>query len=100
VGEDSQIELQRRADGLRDCARRARWIAQTLGPYLDSEVERAEQRDPAIWQGPYADSTTATLSERKRTLNDMAEALVADADRWAAEATALEERARQDGGDT
>ncbi|MGP3968646.1 hypothetical protein [Streptomyces sp. 6N223] len=92
-------QLRERAEGLRDCARRARELAGTLGPFLDGETELAQRQDPVTWQGPYAERTTAVIRERGSTLHAMAGALMNDAGRWESEATDLEERAgRAEGG--
>lgn len=83
-------QLTQRAGELRDCARTARRLAGSLGPYLDSAVGQATAR---IWQGPYATSTTAMLVSRKSTLHQMASDLTVDAGRWEAEARALDDQA-------
>jgi hypothetical protein len=87
--------LRERAEGLRDCARRAREVAGSLGPFLDSEAELAQQQDPVIWQGPYAERITGIIKAHRSTLHSMAEALMNDASRWESEATDLDERAGQ-----
>lgn len=92
----------KRAKHLRDCATEARSVARLLGPYLDDAVKKASPRatlfgggaGDAIWQGPFADASTQSLKARQRKLSGMATALLADAKRWEAEATALEGAAR------
>jgi hypothetical protein len=95
---DSQAEtpqqMLHRAQSLRACAGRARSIAAGLGPYLDSVAGKASA-SPPIWQGPYAQSTTAMLNQRKSTLHQMATDLLQDAGRWESEATRLEGEANQ-----
>lgn len=97
-GGETPEQLRERAEGLRECARQARTLAETLGPFIDSEAESAQQRDPAIWEGPYAESTTQMITENRTTLNSMAGALMNDASRWETEAEDLEERAGQSEG--
>ncbi|MER5598521.1 hypothetical protein [Streptomyces sp. NPDC002265] len=96
-------ELKRRAEKLRECAREARSLARELGPYLDDAVRKATPRAAsfrtggdkgAIWQGPFADESTATLQQRQRSLNRMGTALLADATRWEAQADELERQAK------
>ncbi|WP_328538153.1 hypothetical protein [Streptomyces sp. NBC_00344] len=94
---DSSAELKNRAETLRSAARRARTAAHSLGTYLDSEVKQAAGTGKgriAIWKGPYASSTTATLQQRSRALHKMADELVADARRWDNDARDLDERAK------
>jgi hypothetical protein len=96
-------ELKKRAERLRDCAREARAIARTLGPYLDDAVKKATPRadafrtggdEGAIWQGPFADQCTATLQQRQKRLNGMGSSLLADATRWESQAEELERQAK------
>ncbi|NUS11902.1 MAG: hypothetical protein HOY69_10965 [Streptomyces sp.] len=83
-------QMRRRADDLRECARTARRLAGTLGPYLDKAVARAT---PAIWTGPYATATSGMLGARKTTLHQMAAELTQDAGRWETEAHDLDDQA-------
>jgi hypothetical protein len=83
-------QMRKRADDLRACARTARKLAGSLGPYLDKAVAQAT---PAIWTGPYAASTSRMLGARKSTLHRMAADLTRDAGRWEAEAHDLDDRA-------
>lgn len=83
-------QLRRRADDLRECARTARKLAGSLGPYLDKAVAQAT---PAIWTGPYATSTSGMLGARKSTLHRMAADLTQDAGRWETEAHNLDDQA-------
>jgi hypothetical protein len=85
-------QLKKRADDLRECARKARRIAGSLGPYLDGAVSQAT---PAIWTGPYAQTSTATLAGHKSALHQMASDLVHDAARWELESRNLEDQAAQ-----
>lgn len=101
---DDAQDLSQRAQNLRECAKQARTIARSLGPYLDDAVSKATPRasgvladlggsttgNPAIWMGPFADQCTATLQQRRSKLASMASALMADATRWESEATRLE----------
>lgn len=102
---DDAADLTRRAQNLRDCAKEARTIARSLGPYLDDAVSKASPRTgdmvtgigsapagggTAIWLGPFADQCTGTLKQRQSKLSSMATALMADATRWEGEATRLE----------
>jgi hypothetical protein len=97
---DSAAELKRRADTLRDAARRARTAAAGLGPYLDGPAKKASATGAdQIWKGPWAESTTSTLRSRSSTLQTMATDLLADAKRWGSEADKLDERAKQAGKD-
>ncbi|MFE9449086.1 hypothetical protein [Streptomyces sp. NPDC006739] len=89
---ETPAQLQKRAEDLRECARRARALAGSLGPYLDNAVRQAT---PAIWQGPFAEASTATLGARKGSLASMAGDLMADARRWETEARNLDEQAAQ-----
>ena len=100
LADDDPAQLKRRAGNLREYARQARTLAQTLGPYLDGAVAKATPRtdDPsapgaAIWTGPYADQCTATLTQRRSTLHSMASALMTDAKRWESAAADLEDQA-------
>lgn len=100
---DSGAELKKRAERLRECAREARTLARSLGPYLDGVVKKAAPRTGsragddkgAIWQGPFADDCTARLQQRQRTLNGMGGALLADATRWENQADELERQAKE-----
>jgi hypothetical protein len=100
---DSGAELKKRAARLRECAREARTLARSLGPYLDGVVKKATPRAgsrtgdgaDAIWQGPFADDCTAQLQQRQRTLNGMGGALLADATRWENQADELDRQARE-----
>ncbi|MFE1293184.1 hypothetical protein [Streptomyces sp. NPDC058731] len=87
---ETPAQLKKRAEDLRECARRARRIAGTLGPYLDNAVKQAT---PAIWKGPFAQRSTATLDARKGSLHSMAGDLMADAQRWETEARNLDDQA-------
>ncbi|WP_335981719.1 MULTISPECIES: hypothetical protein [Streptomycetaceae] len=87
---ETPAQKKQRANDLRDCARDARTIAGSLGPYLDSAVAQANS---GIWKGPYAETTTAMLGSRKSTLHQMASDLVADAKRWENAAQTLEDEA-------
>ena len=100
--DDDATALRKRAGTLRDCAKDARAIARTLGPYLDDAVRKAAPRAAdltgaggggAIWLGPFADQCTATLQQRKQRLGGMANSLMADAGRWETEASELERQA-------
>jgi hypothetical protein len=97
-------ELKKRAERLRECAREARTLARSLGPYLDGAVKKAAPRAGdfragndanAIWQGPFADECTAKLQQRQHTLNGMGGALLADATRWENQADELERQAKE-----
>ncbi|MGW4020572.1 hypothetical protein [Streptomyces sp. NPDC005009] len=100
---DSGAELKKRAERLRECAREARTLARSLGPYLDGVVKKATPRAgsragdgaDAIWQGPFADDCTARLQQRQRTLNGMGGALLADATRWENQADELDRQAKE-----
>ncbi|OSP38930.1 hypothetical protein B7767_34345 [Streptomyces sp. 13-12-16] len=100
---DSGAELKKRAERLRECAREARTLARSLGPYLDGVVKKATPRagsragdgTDAIWQGPFADDCTARLQQRQRTLNGMGGALLADAARWENQADELDRQAKE-----
>jgi hypothetical protein len=85
-------QMKKRADDLRECARKARRIAGALAPYLDGAVNQAT---PAIWTGTYAQTSTATLADRRRTLREMANDLMQDAFRWENEARNLDDQADQ-----
>ncbi|MEU6070373.1 MULTISPECIES: hypothetical protein [Streptomyces] len=89
---ETPAQLKKRADDLRECARRARTIAGSLGPYLDNAVTQAA---PAIWKGPFAEASTATLGTRKSSLHSMASDLITDARRWETEANNLDDQARK-----
>jgi hypothetical protein len=89
--EESPESLRRRAHELRECARRARTIAETLGPFLDQAVAAATEKD--AWQGRYARETTSRLQDHKRHLSGMANRLVMDAGAWIREAESLERQA-------
>jgi hypothetical protein len=91
--DESPESLRRRAQELRECARRARMIAETLGPFLDQAVTTATTKD--VWQGWYARETTQRLKDRKRELNGMANQLVSDAAAWVREAEGLERQAEK-----
>jgi len=105
---DDAQGLARRAENLRECAKQARTIARSLGPYLDDAVSKAAPRadammtgfggpavgDSAIWLGPFADQCTARLKQRQSKLASMAAALMADATRWESEATRLDGEAK------
>ncbi|WP_406068774.1 hypothetical protein OG372_12650 [Streptomyces sp. NBC_01020] len=93
---ETAAELKKRAETLRSAARRARTAAHGLGSYLDNEVKQAAGSGKdriTIWEGPYAELTTAKLQAHSRTLHTMASDLVADARRWDSEARNLDERA-------
>ncbi|AYG78610.1 hypothetical protein DWB77_00718 [Streptomyces hundungensis] len=90
-------QLKKRANDLRECARKARELAKRLGPLLDGSAKKAAQSDPAIWRGPFATRSTGTLVNRKTSVNQMASALLHDAGRWEAEATSLDEQAKAAG---
>ncbi|MEW9533184.1 hypothetical protein [Microbispora sp. NPDC049125] len=90
---ESPESLRRRAHELRECARRARAVAESLGPCLDQAVSIATAKD--AWQGWYAQETTGRLSERQRGLRGMASALMSDAGAWLTEADKLERQADQ-----
>ena len=101
---DDAAELKKRAERLRGCAREARSIARRLGPYLDDAVKKATPRaaafrtggdEGAIWQGPFADECTSKLQQRKQSLNSMAGALLADANRWETQADELDRQAKE-----
>lgn len=83
-------QLKKRAEDLRECARTARTLAGSLGLYLDKVVGQAT---PAIWKGPFADSSTAQLGARRNSLHSMASDLMADAARWETEARNLDDQA-------
>ncbi|MFD7875313.1 hypothetical protein ACFV5G_14620 [Streptomyces sp. NPDC059766] len=87
---ETPAQLRKRAEDLRECARKARALAGSLGGYLDNAVKQAT---PAIWKGPFADTSTATLGARKKSLDSMAGDLMADARRWETEAHNLDEEA-------
>lgn len=87
---ETSTQLKKRADDLRACARKARTLAGSLGPYLDNAVKQAT---PAIWKGPFAEASTATLGARKSSLYSMASDLMADARRWETEASNLDHEA-------
>ncbi|MEU8590989.1 hypothetical protein AB0C59_28885 [Streptomyces sp. NPDC048664] len=89
---ESPAQLKKRADDLRDCARRARTLAGSLGTFLDGAVKEAT---PTIWKGPFAEASTATLGTRSTSLRSMAADLMADAGRWDTEAGRLDEEAAQ-----
>ena len=92
---DSAPDLRRRAETLREAARRARVAARGLGTYLDSVVRQATGTGTdEIWKGSYADSTSATLRQRSNSLHTMAGELLADAKRWDTAADTLDEHAR------
>ncbi|MFJ3235144.1 hypothetical protein [Streptomyces sp. NPDC086787] len=88
---ETPAQLRKRADDLRECARKARTLAGSLGPYLDSAVTSATQ---GIWMGPFAEASTATLRTRKARLGSMATDLMVDAKRWETEANHLDEQAK------
>ena len=92
MAQETPEQLKQRANDLRDCARTARAVAGSLGPYLDKAVTQAT---PAIWTGPYATSTTNMLTGHKSTLHQMAADLTRDASRWETEAHALDDQATQ-----
>ena len=96
---DSGAELRKRAGRLRECAREARTLARSLGPFLDDAVKKAAPRaahgTDAIWQGPYADECTALLQQRQRSLGGMGGALLADATRWESQADELDRQAKE-----
>jgi hypothetical protein len=94
-GTETPAQKKKRADDLRDCARRAKTLASSLGSYLDKTVGQATA-NPPIWTGPYAQSTTMTLAQRQNTLRTMAGDLLQDAARWHAEATRLDDEATKD----
>ncbi|WP_260825598.1 hypothetical protein [Streptomyces sp. 15-116A] len=58
-------------------------------------ASRASNSADAIWQGPFADECTATLQQRKGTLNTMGGALLADATRWENQADELDRQAKE-----
>jgi hypothetical protein len=87
---ETPAQLRKRADDLRECARKARALAGSLGPYLDNAATQATQ---GIWKGPFAEASTATLRARKGSLHSMAGDLMADARRWETEARNLDEEA-------
>lgn len=94
---DDAAGMDQRAAKLRECAKDARAIARSLGPYLDDAVSKAAPRaggaqdgGQAIWLGPYADQCTGTLKQRQAKLSSMASALMADATRWEGQAGRLE----------
>ncbi|ETK32707.1 hypothetical protein Mco01_15510 [Microbispora corallina] len=87
--------MRRRAHELRECARRARSIAEGLGPCLDQAVSLATAKD--AWQGWYAHEITGRLTDRQRGLRGMATQLVNDAGSWIAEADRLEQAADKAG---
>lgn len=86
---ETPAQMKQRADGLRDCARRAVTIAKALGSYLEKPVGQANS-NPPIWTGPYAQATTVRLTQQQITLRTMADDLLADAARWQAEATRID----------
>jgi hypothetical protein len=90
MGTETPEQLKQRANDLRDCARTARTVAGSLGPFLDKAVTQAS---PAIWTGPYATSTTGMLTGHKSTLHQMASDLTRDAARWETEAHHLDDQA-------
>ncbi|MFD9001860.1 hypothetical protein ACFV0T_12945 [Streptomyces sp. NPDC059582] len=103
-GGDEAAELKKRAEKLRECAREARSLARRLGPYLDDAVKKATPRADAfrtggdkgaLWQGPFADESTAMLQQRQRGLNGMGTALLADATRWETQADELDRQAKE-----
>ncbi|MGW1727383.1 hypothetical protein ACWCQK_31255 [Streptomyces sp. NPDC002306] len=103
-GGGDSAELKRRAEKLRACAREARSLAHRLGPYLDDAVKKATPRanafrtggdKGALWQGPFADESTAVLQQRQRSLNGMGTALLADATRWETQADELDRQAKE-----
>jgi hypothetical protein len=94
--EETPAQKKQRAADLRSCAARARTLASSLGDYLTSTVKQATA-GPPIWQGPYAQRTTADLAGSHRTLGTMANDLLADARRWTSEADRLEDEAAKDG---
>jgi hypothetical protein len=97
--DETPEQLRQRAEDLRDCARQARDMATRVGPFIDGEAELAQRQDPVIWEGPYAERTTAIIADHRGTLHSMASALMNDATRWENEATELDERAqREEGG--
>jgi hypothetical protein len=87
---ETPAQLKKRADDLRECARKARTLAGALGPYLDNAVKQAT---PAVWKGPFAEASTTTLGARKKSLGSMAGDLMADARRWETEARHLDDEA-------
>lgn len=94
--EETPAQKKQRAADLRAAAARARTLASSLGDYLTTTVKQATA-DPPVWQGPYAQQTTADLTGRHRTLGTMAADLLADAKRWVFEAERLEDEAAKDG---
>ncbi|MCX4549037.1 hypothetical protein [Streptomyces sp. NBC_01500] len=85
-------QLKKRAEDLRACARKARALANRLGPHLDGAAKKAQQSDPPIWQGPFATDSTRQIVNRSRTLGQMASALMHDAGRWGVEADRLDDQ--------
>jgi prophage DNA circulation protein len=88
---ESPASMRRRAAALRDCAARAKRIAGSLGPYLDAAVATATAEK--LWQGPFAQQSTARLQAERGKLRAMAQDLVASAHAWQAEAQRLEDDA-------
>ncbi|MFH8365852.1 hypothetical protein [Streptomyces sp. NPDC018031] len=93
--DETPAQMKKRAEDLRACARKARTASKALGPMLDGPAKKAQQSNPAIWKGPYAERSTQALTQRKGQLNRMAAALLHDASRWEAEATRLDTEAQK-----
>ncbi|WP_335970294.1 MULTISPECIES: hypothetical protein [Streptomycetaceae] len=96
AGAETPAQKKARAAELRTCAQKARTMAGTLGTFLDTTVNQATA-NPPIWAGPYAETTTSTLAERRNRLRVMADDLIRDSVRWTSEASRLEDEAAKDG---
>ncbi|GAA2635092.1 hypothetical protein GCM10009863_59340 [Streptomyces axinellae] len=88
---ESPEQARARAQRLRDHAGRARTLAGSLGPALDTGVAKAAAG--GAWSGPYAERVAGALRGYQSALGGMAQGLHGSAQSWEREADLLEQEA-------
>jgi hypothetical protein len=84
--------MKRRAQALREAARKAKAMASPLGTHVDQAVTSATEE--GVWHGPYAVESTRSLLRDQKNLRELAADLVVSADSWIREADKLEAAAK------
>ncbi|GAA1636370.1 hypothetical protein GCM10009744_26790 [Kribbella alba] len=84
--------MKKRAQALREAARRAKALAPPLGTHIDKAVTSATA--DGVWHGPYAIESTRSLMQDQKNLRELAADLVVSADSWIREAEKLEADAK------
>jgi hypothetical protein len=80
--------MKKRAQALREAARRAKALASPLGTHIDKAVTSATA--DGVWHGLYAIESTRSLLQDQKNLRELAADLVVSADSWIREAEKLE----------